>query len=69
MNLYRADAPNAGPLTDLLGPCLMRRYRAACDSAQAYANRVREPVTLTRISGSGTLTRGRTFQPKGSQHE
>ena len=52
--LYRIDLPS-GPVTDLLGPCLIRSYYRAVDKAREAAKGAHTPATITRIDNAGHL--------------
>ena len=54
VNLYRIDTPS-GPLCDLLGPRLVRRYDTARMHAREHVERYGEYAAITRISGGGAL--------------
>lgn len=62
MNVYRIDTPR-GPVCDILGVRLIRSYADACDAAHDVADHLRESVSLTRISGAGSLKRVRLIHP------
>lgn len=62
VNLYRLDTAS-GPLTDLLGPRLIRCYASALTVAHDHADAKRERVTVTRISGGGALKVVRVIDP------
>lgn len=62
MNLYRLDTAS-GPLTDLLGPRLIRRYSHAITVASKHCAVHGERVTVTRISGGGALKVVRVIEP------
>lgn len=62
MNLYRIDTPR-GPVCDVLGVRLIRSYGDACDTAHDVADHLGDTVSLTRISGAGTVTPVRLIHP------
>jgi hypothetical protein len=62
MNLYRIDTPR-GPVCDVLGVRLIRSYRDACDTAHDVADHLGDTVSLTRISGAGSLKAVRLIHP------
>lgn len=67
----RADEPpnnivvdalgSAGPVTDLVGPVLIRSWQHARRIAREEHERTHEPVTITRISNSGHLSHALTI--------
>lgn len=59
MNLYRLDyeSPNGDlePVTDILGPVLLKHWPTVRQQALALANNTGAVVRITRISGAGAL--------------
>lgn len=65
MNLYRLDyADNDEPVCDVLGTDYLGRKRAHADhTAEREADRTGRAVTVTRISGCGSMHVVRTVRP------
>lgn len=73
MNLYRLDvqvpAEHGGgsyPVSDILGPRLIRSHAAAREAGRMAAACSGWPVTLTRISGAGAMRAMATINPEGA---
>lgn len=64
MNLYRLDTPE-GPVCDLLGPTLLRRFVSAREVAEGVASEDATPCTITRIDKAGRLSVAGTVYPNG----
>lgn len=58
--LYRIDSPS-GPVTDLIGPRLIRSWKLARLVARETFEQRGEPVTITRIGKSGRLSHALTI--------
>ncbi len=58
--LYRLDTPS-GPVTDLVGPRLIRSWSLARLTAREHFEQTDEPVTITRIGTSGHLSHALTI--------
>lgn len=69
MNLYRIDLQQPDgtfqPLSDFLGPRLIRSRTAADNAARMATATTRLPAQVTRIRGAGQVTIMGTFQPDG----
>ena len=65
MNLYRLDFANGQPVADVFGPVLLRESARATARASAEAAAANLDVTVSRISGAGSLRAMRRVSPDG----